>query len=362
MVIRRCLILLSLLLIVFSSPGQADALLRRFRTDSLNRDYIAAIRDYILYSNLQDSLSNAAKSRQFDELEDIYKTKQKEHTIIDLRNNQQIQRAELDRTNMVRRVTMSGIVVIFSIAVLLFIGLQQKRRSNIALRTHQQEIAGQNAALEEMNRQQQLLLVEKEWLTREIHHRVKNNLQTTISLLHMQSVYLSNEAALAAIRSSQRRMQAMSFIHQRLYQSEDMTSIDMSAYIIELINYLKESFRDAGNITFTQQVEAVSLDIGQAVPLGLIINEAITNAIKYAFPGNKKGTIEVGLGRDNDYCILSIADNGVSMAMRDDPAGRHSSLGLNLIRGLIEQLQGKFNIITGQGTVLHINFKPNHSI
>ena len=127
------------------------------------------------------------------------------------------------------------------------------------------------------------LLKDKEWLIKEVHHRVKNNLQMVISLLNSQSIYLNDEAAVVAIQESQRRMHAMSLIHQKLYQSENVGVIDMRAYINEFISYLKDIFETGSSIRFEQDVDPIKLDVGQAVPVGLILNEVITNSIKYAF-------------------------------------------------------------------------------
>lgn len=344
----------------FSAEDLSDFYLARFKVDSAYGNYKGAIAAYQMYHQLRDSIFNLKKHRQIQELEISYETAQKESAITDLQNREKVQAAELSKANAQKKLTLAGISLTLVIAGLAFTGFRQKRRSNIALQAHQQEISDKNASLEKLNYKQELLLTEKEWLMREIHHRVKNNLQTTISLLHMQSVYLSNEEALTAIRNSQRRMQAMSLIHQRLYQSGDMASIDMSSYIAELISYLKESFQGAGNITFEPRVDPVILEVAQAVPLGLIINEAITNAIKYAFPYNRNGRIMVSLkkGPEGDH-ILCIADDGVGLPADFDASGNHGSLGLNLIRGLTDQLQGEFRIGSDGGTVLSIIFKPN---
>lgn len=168
----------------------------------------------------------------------------------------------------------------------MFVGLiynryRLKRRSNLVLEQKQGEINAQNELLRK-------ILNEKEWLLREIHHRVKNNLQIVISLLNTQSAYLDNEDALVAIRNSQNRMHAMSLIHQKLYQSDNLAEIDMKWYIKELVDYMIECFGTDNKIQFTLETEAIKLDVAQAVPLGLILNEAISNVIKYAFPADKK--------------------------------------------------------------------------
>jgi len=256
-----------------------------------------------------------------------------------------------------KRLTLVGTGLLAVIAILGFVGLRQKQRRNRILQAHRQQIDSKNLTLESLNHDQALLLREKEWLVREIHHRVKNNLQTTIGLLHMQSSYLTNEQALTAIRSSQHRLQAMSLIHQRLYQSEDMTNVEMSSYITELIVFLKESYRGIDNIYFDLQIDPVVLDISLAIPLGLIVNEAITNVIKYAFPDARTGIVTVLLqaAGGEDY-TLRIADNGVGLPAHADQIPGKGSLGLDLMRGLTDQIQGNFHIQSQSGTKITIIF------
>lgn len=205
----------------------------------------------------------------------------------------------------------------------------------------------------------QKLLCEKEWLLKEIHHRVKNNLQIVISLLHIQSEYLDNEDALMAIQNSQHRMYAMSLIHQKLYQSDNLANIDMSWYIYELIRYMKEWFDTDAKINFILNTEKVYLDVAQAVPFGLIINEAVNNAIKYAFPLDKKGEVIIELksnGADNYQLI--IADNGVGLP-KDFEETERNSLGMNLMMGLTDQIDGIFEMKTQNGLIIKITFARN---
>jgi two-component sensor histidine kinase len=328
----------------------------KFKLDSAAGNYTAAIRHYSQFKQLTDSIFNATKNRQVQELEISYETKQKEASIKDLQGKGKVRQAELTKVNAQKRLILVGSGLLLIIAVLAFVGLRQKQRSNRLLEQHQQEIDDKNLSLESLNHRQALLLREKEWLIREIHHRVKNNLQTTIGLLHMQSAYLSNEQALTAIRNSQHRLQAMSLIHQRLYQSADMTSVEMSSYITELVTFLRESYRGIDNITFDFLVDPVIFDISVAIPLGLIINEAITNAIKYAFPDGRTGNVAISLHpAAGDNFLLTVADNGVGLP--DTPTGKANSLGLNLIAGLTDQIQGDLRMVGDKGTTILIVFK-----
>ncbi|MFT3822656.1 MAG: tetratricopeptide repeat protein [Chitinophagaceae bacterium] len=251
---------------------------------------------------------------------------------------------ELQKSAIIRNVTLGGIALLLVILGLLYNQNRIKQRSN-------KEISEKNASLQQ-------LLDEKEWLLREVHHRVKNNLHTVMSLLEAQSAYLEDEALLA-IQNSQHRIYAMSIIHQKLYQEENVTTIDMSFYIPDLIQYLRDSFDVRQRIRFRASVDKILLDVSQAIPVGLILNEAITNAIKYAFPGNSAGEIEIKMKRDDeDRIMLSIADNGVGL-----PTGMNhdntNSLGMKLMKGLSEDIHASFTVECSQGTRIIIGFKEN---
>ncbi|MFC3563698.1 sensor histidine kinase [Pedobacter jamesrossensis] len=201
------------------------------------------------------------------------------------------------------------------------------------------------------------LLKEKEWLLREVHHRVKNNLHTVICLLESQAAYLKGDA-LEAIESSEHRIYAMSLIHQKLYQTDDIKTVDMSSYLPELIGYLKDSFGMQNKLTFSLDIDHVKLGISQAIPISLIVNEAITNSFKYAFTDDSKGTIKVIMKQDEKEIKLIISDNGVGidMAIVNDTL---QSLGLRLMKGLSEDLEADIKFENSGGTKISITFKPD---
>jgi two-component sensor histidine kinase len=177
-----------------------------------------------------------------------------------------------------------------------------------------------------------------------------------MSLLNSQTAYIDNEPALTAIHESQHRVHAMSLIHQKLYNTDDVSSIDMSTYIRELVAYLSESFDTRQRIRFDLDIEPVSLDVGQAVPLGLILNEAITNSIKYAFPGNRDGRISIRLSHlGGHHYRLTIADDGIGVPEQIKEK-KTASLGMSLMSGLSEDLDGSFSIENRNGTLVTITF------
>lgn len=335
-----------------------------FKSDSATGRLASAIRHYQKFKMADDSILNENNSKQIALIEVQYESEKKDKDIqlkannIQLLTRQgQLQKIKFEQERVTRNVMIAGAIMLLLVLGIGYNRLRLKQRNNRLLHAQQAEINKQNQTLLQLNGKQNLLLKEKEWLLREIHHRVKNNLQITMSLLNIQSGYLENGQALDAIRDSQRRMFAMSLIHQKLYQSDSLALIDMSTYIPELISFLKESFEKEGRICFMSQTIKLELDISEAVPLGLILNEAITNCIKYAFPNSCNGKIFINLNQvDEEHYELCIADNGIGLPDKFD-GNTHNSLGMNLIRGLTEQIDGEFSITNDHGTSIRILFK-----
>ncbi len=203
-------------------------------------------------------------------------------------------------------------------------------------------------------------LIEKEILLREIHHRVKNNLQTISSLLDLQAESITDKKSLEAFRSSQSRIKSMALIHERLYKSEDLSMINAEDYISKLIDYLEDTyFSPTLNIDIQTDIKFLFLNLDVAIPCGLIINELISNSIKYAFGKKRKGIISVSLKPDDlKNLVLEIKDNGKGI-----PLALHTlnsqTLGLQLVKLLVKQLNGSMEIDGTKGTTVRIVFpKP----
>ncbi|KLT64314.1 histidine kinase dimerization/phosphoacceptor domain -containing protein [Pedobacter sp. BMA] len=320
-----------------------------FNVDSaLNKPW-SAIAHYKTYKRLTDSIWNNEKNKQISGLEIEYETDKKNKDIALLHQKNQLQLVRIGNEERVRYIFVAGILVAFLFAGLIYNRYRLKKLSNTILEQKQTEINAQNELLRK-------IVGEKEWLLREIHHRVKNNLQIVISLLNTQSAYLDNEDALVAIRNSQNRMHAMSLIHQKLYQSDNLAEIDMKWYIKELVEYMIECFGTEKKIRFELVTDELKLDVAQAVPLGLILNEAISNAIKYAFPGLRTGIVKIQfVAMENNGCRLSIADDGIGLPIDFDPDDTES-LGMSLMNGLTDQLNGKFEMKRDDGLTLEISF------
>ena len=188
-------------------------------------------------------------------------------------------------------------------------------------------------------------LVEKDSLLKEIHHRVKNNLQMVSSLLSLQTKNTRSKAAIVALEEGKSRVKAMALIHQKLYQNDDLSVIEMQGYIESLINSVQSVYKKGGhNISITIDAEGTELDIDRAIPFGLILNELVSNSFKYAFPENDdNGKIYIHLRKNGDQGYFEYTDNGVGLP-EDTDERSNSSMGIRLINRLVNQLQSKLNI------------------
>jgi PAS domain S-box-containing protein len=203
-------------------------------------------------------------------------------------------------------------------------------------------------------------LQEKEILLKEIHHRVKNNMQVVSSMLQLQSGYIKDPVALAMFQECRDRIQSMALIHERLYQSRDLAEIDFAEYVRSLVSMLVYSHRPANmELRSRVDIESISLDLDTAIPVGLIVNELVINALKHAFKGRSQGTVVVGLKVVDDLRYeLVISDDGAGIPDNFD-IGASSSLGLRLVRILSKQIHGELSVSNKHGTQFRVIFnKP----
>ncbi len=202
-------------------------------------------------------------------------------------------------------------------------------------------------------------LKEKEVLLREIHHRVKNNMQIISSLLRLQSASIKDKKYSDMYRESQNRIISMSLIHEKLYQSGDLTKIDVKDYIRDLVAGLFESYGvNAGKIAMNIRTENVSLGINSAIPCGLIINELVSNSLKYAFPDGKSGEIKISIrATEGNNMELTVSDNGAGIP-KDIDFKKTESWGMRLVTILAEnQLHGEITLNRSNGTEFQIRFR-----
>ncbi|MFC4478753.1 histidine kinase dimerization/phosphoacceptor domain -containing protein [Flavobacterium chungangensis] len=320
-----------------------------FKIDSLNGKYFSAIEHMRNYTRIQDSMDNMRKNLDYENLKFKFETSAKIQNIKSLKEQTDLQKRELHSSKLLNTISVSSLLLLLIIIILLYNRAKIKQRSTSRIQLKEKEIKLKNVKLER-------LVEEKEWLLKEIHHRVKNNLQTIISLLNSQSSYLKDDLAISTIKNSQNRIYAMSLIHQKLYKEDNVSMIDMPDYCNELVEYLKESF-NAEYIHFEVKIDAIELDISQAIALGLIINEVITNSIKYAFKDTQNCIIRLSLSEISENCYkLFISDNGIGI--QDIVELQNSnSFGMTLINGLSNTLEGDLAIKNENGLSFELVFK-----
>jgi two-component sensor histidine kinase len=202
-------------------------------------------------------------------------------------------------------------------------------------------------------------LGEKEVLLKEVHHRVKNNLQVISSILSLQTAHVDgDQRILELLRVSRDRIRSMSFIHESLYQNKDFSSIDMATYIDGLSRNLVMSYSLSGKVTLERDLQKTELVLDQAIPCGLILNELISNALKHAFPNGKEGRVHIGLSTEENEIRITVSDNGTGLAEGFDTE-RDGNLGLELVHTLVEQLDGRLEVSSGQGVTYLLTFGRN---
>lgn len=328
------------------SAWEKNVHLMLFEADSAQGNYIAAIHHLRKHNQLNDSIFNAAKIREIEKLQTQFKVAEKEKEIMTLNNDNKIQQQHMQQTAMVRNFVIAGILIVLGF---VYYRYKLKQKSNLQLEAQQKEINKKNQHLEH-------LVKEREWLLKEIHHRVKNNFQMVTSLLGTQTHYIKSDEALQYIEESQHRVYAMSLIHQRLYLAGNYSSINMKNYIHELVDYLRNSIVIRQHILFEIDAEEIELDISHALPIGLILNESITNAIKYAFKGREEGKISIILRQNSEEAVLlKVSDNGIGLPAQMNMENSET-MGMNLMKGLSEEIEGTFSIGTNNGTVIQLLF------
>jgi two-component system, sensor histidine kinase PdtaS len=202
-------------------------------------------------------------------------------------------------------------------------------------------------------------LDEKEALLQEVHHRVKNNMQVISSLLGLQSMYMDDNNVQSVLLESQNRVQSMAMVHEKLYNSENLSSIDMGEYMHEITHYLINNYQlDSKEIKTIILAENAEMNIKTAAPMGLIINELLTNSLKYAFP-NGKGKICLKLSLIDDCYHLIVADNGIGLP-HDFQLDKTETLGLLLVNRMVRQIGGSIEFLEGEGTQFLIKFPCTH--
>lgn len=295
---------------------------------------------------ISDTLLNEQNSRQVNEMSAVYETAEKENRIEKLNTANTISTANAKQRNSERNYFILLSILLLGLAAVTYKAFVNNKKKK-------EQLNAQNKIIEKS-------LAEKEVLLREIHHRVKNNLQIVSSLLSLQSNFIKDEQALDAVKESRNRVQSMSLIHQNFYQDENLTGINVQHYIEALADNLFSSYNiHKDNIKLVKEIELINLDVDTVIPIGLILNELITNCLKYAFTNKNEGIIKVSLQKQNNILYLSVYDNGKGLP-EDFEMGAKKSFGHKMINAFLQKLNGTIKMYNDGGTKVDIeitNFK-----
>jgi two-component sensor histidine kinase len=297
--------------------------------ETLN-DFEKSTQLYKAINTLSDSILNLEITNQISELNVRYETELKEN---------QIQLLQKDQVIAKRNQSLfAAAAMIFLIAGLGVFILYRNRKRNI------QRLEEKNGIISKM-------LEEKEFLIKEIHHRVKNNLQIISSLLQLQSRYVEEPLALAALNEGESRVRSMSIIHHHLYTESNLSQVHVPQYIDNLCSNLLASYNyKKQEITIHRDIDDIALDVSVMIPLGLIINELITNAFKYAFENRESGEIAVKIKEQDENLYISVKDNGIGLDLNSAKKG----FGNRLIQTFLKKLEASSETIVDGGTEIRI--------
>ena len=294
-----------------------------------SHNYKEAYLAFEKYDRLKKAIFTAEADRRISLLQTEFDVAQKESTI-------QVQESELKKQRS--RQTLISIItaLLLFILVLLYKTIQSNKRKNNLLQKKNKE---------------------KEFLLKEIHHRVKNNLEIVSSLLALQSEQITDRKVRDAMQKSQHRVHSMSMIHQNLYQGKSLSAIEMKDYFTNLSNYIVDTFDVGDRIKVRCKMETLELDVDMAVPIGLIVNELLTNSMKYAFPNGEDGEVVVSLTEEDSQLFLEVSDNGIGKPLAGTNEG--TGFGTQLISLLTKQLEGKMSLTVKDGTSVSFEFQQH---
>ncbi len=316
-------------------------------------DYKSSLLYFEKYSEIKDSLNEIQKE---NEIKDIEKLLAKENQDLLIQNQvKEIEEAKvkeellnerIDKSKLKSKVLGIGFIILCILGGIGLFIYKKVKKQNVLL-TNQKEIINKS-------------LHEKEILLKEIHHRVKNNLQIISSLLNLQSNRIENDEISVLLNESKNRIQAIALVHDKLYRSNDFTSINFKEYLLEILNYQKNIYiKPDQELKIESNCEDVHLNLDVAVPLGLIASELITNAFKHGFKNISQPLINLELKRINqNQVVLIVSDNGGGLPT-DFDINTSTTLGMELITALTEQINGSVDFKNENGTHFSVTFKVN---
>ena len=329
------------------AEGRKEVLLSKSTIEKSLGNYKTALLYLEKYTNLKEQNDTKINADKVRDLQVEFDIAEKNNKIRNLQINKQEKLIQINtQKNYIILISLSLFLALLSVFFFVKKNQNTKRKNRL--------IAIKNDKLKRAQLLTQKSLTEKELLFKEIHHRVKNNMQLIMSLLKLQATDVKSKSVEDFIKISQSRINAMALIHENLYQPKIFTaSIDFKNYIDNLINGIKQAYNSVKEIKIIHDVTENSIDIQTAIPLGLIVNEIINNAYKHAFATTENAIIKISFSKENDHYNLAIKDNGLGI---NEKQLKEKGLGLSLVKLLVSQINGKLIIDTKSGTSFLISF------
>ena len=289
---------------------------------------------------VKDSIYNEASNKLQAELETKYRSGKKQREIDLLKKEKEISNIKYGRNQILAYAASGGALLLLVLAIVVYMNNRQKQKVNVMLTEQNRKISRQKE--------------EKEVLLKEVHHRVKNNLQVISSLLNLQSVHIEDPEVAMLFTDCQNRVRSMALIHEKLYTASDLSKVEIQSYVESLSNSLLRTYRLNSNITLDLQLSVKSFGVSTLIPVGLLLNELMSNSLKHAFYDEGSGVLTVKLrSLGNHTYELIVGDNGIGIP--DNLVSRQvNSLGLELVHTFVEQLEGTIERLDEPGTVFRI--------
>jgi two-component sensor histidine kinase len=308
------------------------------------RKYDSALDYYKMAMAVNDSIFNKDKVAKFNELQIRYNLEKKEQENELLRKNMEIQSLQMRRDRQYQTGLITGLVII------LFVSFYISYQSNKLRKT--------NTILEKQNNEILKINKEKELILKEVHHRIKNNMNTMKSLLALQSKSMSEPTAVSALTDAKNRLHSMGLLYDKLYRYPDTQNLSIPDYFEPLIDEIVSVFPHGDKVRVEKKLDDIMLDVKTLSALGIIVTELITNAMKYAFTDGQQGVIRVVLGKNETDLKLEVKNSG-KMLPHDFKIENTEGFGLKLVSMLVQQIKGKIFVENQTETCFTIYFPHN---
>jgi two-component system, sensor histidine kinase PdtaS len=331
----------------FSDPIKMQIYLAKTNLDAKLKNYESALDHYQLYVETKEKLEKKINEQQIQKLQVDFQVASKDIKIQKLKTNHIKNTAEIENKRIIIIALIILLTTLLVSSYLIFRAFRTIKRKNKIIEDKSKTLGYTKELVEKS-------LVEKDILLKEIHHRVKNNLQLIMSLLRVQGNKYDNTIFDDFLNISESRISSMALIHEKLYQSDDLTQINFNEYVVNMTNDISDTFQSTEDtIKIDFDLIPIKFDVQTLIPLALIINELVINAFKHAFKNIKAGRILIKLLQEEEKNILIISDNGAGITIDKDK----KSIGLKLVKQLVFQLKAELEIKNFEGTQYQITFK-----